>query len=433
MSFKFIHASDLHLDTPFEGLKILDPKISEMLKDASLTAWDRLIDLAITDEVDFILLAGDIYDGKSRGVRARSRLLNGLRRLSEQGIKVFIVQGNHDPVDEGGLVPKDQRLTDVYIFPPRTPERVAFSTKDGDNVEVHGISFGTRSETEDLSAFLERPSHNWFSIALLHASVGGDPNHEPYSPTTATKLGSLGFDYYALGHIHTRQVVSTDPYIVYCGNSQGLSPKPSELGLKGCYEVQVDKDQQVTPAFVQLGPVVFDHLRVDIDDSNSLSEIADATSSRAERLIVSKYLDTETVAVILRVTLVGHHLGTRVDEDSLIEELNDHLSDARSEIPIFVTSIRFEHPVEDVESHYTATAAAGSLASLRISEPQLENRLIYECLEELIDTPFAPVGAYARELLSDNLKFSELVQEVQLHVKALIQEQFQVNGQAKPI
>ncbi len=431
MSIKFIHASDLHLDTPFEGLKILDPKISDMLKDASLTAWDRLIDLAISDEVDFVVLAGDIYDGRSRGVRARSRLLNGLRQLSEHSIKVFIVQGNHDPVDEGGLVPADQRLTDVYVFPPRTPGKVAFSTKDGDDVEVHGISYGTRSETEDLSKFLERPSHDSFSIALLHASVGGDPNHEPYSPTTTAKLESLGFDYYALGHIHTRQVVSADPYIVYSGNSQGLSPKPSELGLKGCYEVQVDKDQGPRLTFVQLGPVVFSHVKVDISDSDSLPEITDLISSAAEKFVSSEYLDTETAAVVLRVTLTGSLLGTRVEESSLIEELNDHLSDTRSEIPIFVTSIRFEHLIKDISNPFIATAAVSSLAALRANEAQLENRLIHESLEELITTPFAPVGAYARELLNDALILSELVQDVQSHVEALIQEQFQDNGQEK--
>ncbi len=429
MSFKFLHASDLHLDTPFEGIKVFDPKISEMLKDASIKAWERLVDLAIAKDVDFVLLAGDIYDGTFRGVRARSRLLAGLRKLSEDGIKVFIVQGNHDPVDEGGLIPKDQEIEGVYVFPPRTSHRVAFSAKDGDSVEIHGVSYGSRSETEDLSTYLEQPSHNGFSIALLHASVGGDPNHEPYSPTTVTKLESLGFDYYALGHIHTRQLLSTDPLIVYSGNSQGRSPKPSELGLKGCYEVNVDRNSAPVLTFYQLGPIVFDHIVVDIADSDSFEDIGDSLATAAERLMVSKYMDTDTTTVVLRATLSGSYLETRIDEDRLIEELNEHLTDPRNEIPIIVTSIRLEQSTKNDQINDAAGMAINSLTTLRKTEPQLENRLVHECLQELGNTSFAPLGAYVIRLLDDETARSELVQTVQNKVEALLQEQFRHDSQ----
>src|SRR5262249_45763005 len=100
-SFSFIHAADLHLDTPFQGIGKINPALQQKLRDASLATFDNLIRAAISRKVDFVVLAGDIYDGAERGVRAQARFLSGLKELDRNGIPCFFIHGNHDPVEEG--------------------------------------------------------------------------------------------------------------------------------------------------------------------------------------------------------------------------------------------------------------------------------------------------------------------------------------------
>ena len=101
MRFRFLHAADLHLDTPFTGMRRVDASLVATLRDATTRAFDNLVNAALEHSVAFVVIAGDIYDGPERGVRAQLAFRNGLDRLAQAGIRSFVVHGNHDPLEDG--------------------------------------------------------------------------------------------------------------------------------------------------------------------------------------------------------------------------------------------------------------------------------------------------------------------------------------------
>jgi exonuclease SbcD len=279
--FRFLHAADLHLDTPFlsVGAQLPEP-FAALLRDASLRAFDSLVQRAIDHDVAFVLLAGDIYDGAQRGLRAQRRFLAGVQRLDAAGIRTFIVHGNHDPVGEGWSA-IDQWPALVHVFSAADPHAVAFAA-GGEQVTVHGISYAQRHTTENLA--LRFPAHAGpgVHIGLLHANVSASTGHEPYSPATVAELASRGIDYWALGHVHTRQVVHAGhPWVVYPGNVQGRSIRASEQGAKGAVIVTVDHGHLSAPRFVPLDLVRFVSVEVDIAHERSVPALLDRLEHQA--------------------------------------------------------------------------------------------------------------------------------------------------------
>jgi len=262
MTFRFVHAADLHLDTPFTGIGAVAPRVAEALRDASLDAFDALVEATLTREADALLIAGDVYDGAERGVRAQLRFLRGLQRLCERGVRVFVVHGNHDPLDGWSAI--RAWPTGVHVFGPEA-ESVAVH-KDGRVVAtVHGVSYGTRDVRENLARRLAPSPEGGLQIGLLHATVGSHPEHAPYSPCSAEELRAAGMDYWALGHIHQREVVHREPWIVYPGNLQGRSSKPSEQGAKGALVVEAHgRTLRGDPEFVALDRARFVGVEVDV-------------------------------------------------------------------------------------------------------------------------------------------------------------------------
>ena len=235
---RFVHAADLHLDTPFQGVARPAPEIARALRDASLQAWENLVQLTMDREAAFLLLAGDIYDGAERGMRAHLRFADGLRRLADAGIRVFVVHGNHDPLGEGWSAIREWP-DGVTVFGSDGVQTVGLEV-DGTAVAVHGISYPTRAVTENLALKYRRHPDASLNIGLLHANAGGATEHAAYAPCTLTDLESAGMDYWALGHIHQRAYLRRGgPWIAYPGDTQGRSPKPSEMGPKGVLMVEV--------------------------------------------------------------------------------------------------------------------------------------------------------------------------------------------------
>ena len=98
---------------------------------------------------------------------------------------------------------------------------------------VHGQGFAKREVTEDLSSAYPQADPHLFNIGLLHTCLDGKPGHEPYAPCTVDGLRSKGYQYWALGHVHNREVVSQDPWIVFPGNIQGRHAR--ETGSQGLH------------------------------------------------------------------------------------------------------------------------------------------------------------------------------------------------------
>jgi DNA repair exonuclease SbcCD nuclease subunit len=298
--FCFVHASDLHLDTPFDGVCHPSSRIAEALCNASLGAWDALVQLSIDHGAACLLLAGDIYDGPERGVRAQLHFRRGLQRLAEHGVRTFIVHGNHDSPD--GWAGIRDWPPGVTRFGCESVEAVGLE-RDGERVAtVHGISYREREMTENLALRFRRGPEDGIHIGLLHCNVGGHAEHAAYSPCSLEDLRAAGMDYWALGHIHRREFLSEgDPWIVYCGTLQGRSVRPAEAGPKGAVVVDVAGDRISGVTFHALDRVRFVRVAVDVANIANRARLHSTLAETAARL----HTEHEGRVLILLPALTG--------------------------------------------------------------------------------------------------------------------------------
>ena len=230
---KFLHAADIHLDSALRGLERYEGAPVEDIRGATRRAFDNLVELAIEEEVDFLLLVGDLYDGDWKDYNTGLFFVQRMGRLRDAGIRVFLVAGNHDAASQ---ITRHLRLPDnVKTFSTREPEQFVL---DDLGVAIYGQGFATRAVTEDISLAYPQGDPQFFNIGLLHTCLDGKKGHDPYAPCTLDGLRSKGYQYWALGHVHQREEVCRDPWIVFPGNIQGRHIR--ETGPKGCTLVVVD-------------------------------------------------------------------------------------------------------------------------------------------------------------------------------------------------
>ncbi len=281
MPFSFLHAADLHLDTPFTSVGGYPDAVGEALREASLQAWDALVEEASRRQVAFVLLAGDLYDGAERGLRAQRAFLGGVTRLADEGIRTLIVHGNHDPVAEGWTAVRS--FPDlVTTFPAHAVGTERFDA-GGEAVAIHGTSYAVAATSDNLARRYPRADGDGFHIGLLHANVGGPTTgHADYSPCSLDDLRRTGYHYWALGHVHGRRVLCDgEPWVVYPGNLQGRTTKPTERGAKGAVVVAVDHGVAAAPEFVALDRIRFVDLDVAIDPYVEVASLLDQLEALA--------------------------------------------------------------------------------------------------------------------------------------------------------
>ena len=266
---RFLHAADLHLDSPLRGLDRYDGAPVDEVRGASRRALDHLIAAALDHQVDFVVIAGDLYDGDWLDHNTGLFFTKSVTRLAEEGIAVALVRGNHDAASR---LTKTLRLpANVYRFADSAPETHVL-TEIG--VALHGQSFATAAVAEDLAARYPAPLPDCFNLGLLHTSLNGRPGHDPYAPTTLDVLRARGYDYWALGHVHAAEVVCRAPWVVYPGNPQGRHIR--ETGPKGCALVTVTAGE-ITHQNLALDVMRWDALTLDISglaDMDALLEAA---------------------------------------------------------------------------------------------------------------------------------------------------------------
>jgi DNA repair exonuclease SbcCD nuclease subunit len=229
--FRFVHAADLHLDSPLRGLEADPAAPAETIRGATRRALGGLVDLAIQENVEFVLIAGDIYDGDWPDFGTGLFFANQTRRLEQAGIPVFAIRGNHDAANR---MTRSLRMPHVTVF---DHARAHTHRLERIGVAIHGQSFADQAVTEDLSRAYPPPVPGLFNIGMLHTSAEGYTAHARYAPCEVARLRSHGYDYWALGHVHERQVLAEDPWIVFPGNLQGRHV--NETGAKGASLVTV--------------------------------------------------------------------------------------------------------------------------------------------------------------------------------------------------
>jgi len=266
--FTFLHAADIHLDSPLRGLEVYPDAPLEQIRLAARRAFDNLVQLAIDEQVAFVLLAGDLYDGDWKDYNTGIYFVHRMGRLREAGIPVIMVSGNHDAASQ---ITRSLKLPDnVTLFPHKS---VGTLHLDDYGVAVHGQSFYGRSVMDDLVRNYPQGDPALFNIGLLHTSLNGRPGHEPYAPCTLDALRSKGYQYWALGHIHQREEVCRDPWIVFSGNIQGRHIR--ETGPKGCTLVSVDEGRVISLEERELDVLRWEVCRVDPALCDSVDSLCD--------------------------------------------------------------------------------------------------------------------------------------------------------------
>jgi len=271
-SLRFIHAADLHLDSPFRGLGEVSPELRDQLQFATLTSLQRIVDHSINVRADFLVIAGDLYDSRDRSLRALLAFRKQMERLAERDISVFIVHGNHDPLNGWGS--EFQLPPNVTTFSGRI-DTEPFLRRGREVASITGVSYTRERVMENLAASFKPSGSAPYTVAVLHANVGGHTGHADYAPATVDELSNAGFNYWALGHVHNRAILSTDPaFVVYPGNPQGRHAR--ESGPRGCYQVDVDTSGRTHLQFVETGVVRWSHLEMSIVGHSRVSGLIDA-------------------------------------------------------------------------------------------------------------------------------------------------------------
>lgn len=293
---RFVHAADLHLAAPFKGVDATDPRVRDALVAAPYRALDAIVSLCIEERVDFLVVAGDLYNAEEVPYRAEAAFRDACVKLAEAGIAVYVVRGNHDPASARtfGL----ELPPSVHVFSATGVERVVHE-RDGESVcAVYGRSFARAAERENLALGFARSADDPHAVGVLHTNVGGRPGHEPYAPCSLEDLSAARMDYWALGHIHKPEVLSGDPAVVYAGCPQGL--QPNESGARGCRLVTLAAGG-ARSEFVPTSQVMWDAAEVDLGEAGDIDSVRDAIGAAVHALASA----AGEVPVIARLTLVG--------------------------------------------------------------------------------------------------------------------------------
>ncbi len=309
---KFVHAADLHLDSPLRGLARYAGAPIEELRMASRRACENLVELCISEGAQLLLIAGDLYDGDWRDYSTGLFFTAQLSRLREAGVRVVLVRGNHDAASQ---ITRHLRLPDnTRELQAHVAHSVAF---DDLGLVVHGQSFATRAVTENLAESYPDRISQLLNIGLLHTSVNGRSGHEPYAPCTVETLKSRGYDYWALGHVHTREVLSEAPWVVFPGNLQGRHVR--ESGDKGATLVTYDETGIGRVEHRSLDVVRYATVHVDVRSASCFDDVLERTRDTFAE--VCAHAEKTTA---LRVTLSGAtraHAQLHARDTALLENI----------------------------------------------------------------------------------------------------------------
>ncbi len=313
MPFRFVHTADIHLDSPLRTLALREPELAEMIGGATRKAFAAIIDLCLAEQVDALLIAGDLYDGEQTSMKTARFLADQLRRLHEAGIAAFIIRGNHDAESR---ITRELTLPElVKVFGGRA-EAVSLSRGSLD-VAVHGVSFKDKHAPESLLPKFRAPHEGAINIGLMHTSLGGSPSHDRYAPCAPTELQDHGFQYWALGHIHQRSVERGGATIVMPGNPQGRDV--NEAGPKSATLVTIGDDRALALEERFTSVAEFQRIEADVggvEDWRAILKRIEAALEAARARASSEHL-------VARVRLAGATplaWRLRSDPDRLMEE-----------------------------------------------------------------------------------------------------------------
>lgn len=292
---KFIHTADIHLDSPLSGLAAYKDAPAELLRTVTRDAFTRLVDEAISEAVDFMVIAGDLYDGSWKDYNTGHFFCREMGRLNKAGIPVYLLFGNHDA---------DSEMTKKLTLPPNVHQ---FETRKANTfrienlkVALHGRSYKEAATVDNLAASYPDPVSGWLNIGVLHTALEGYAAHANYAPCSLAELTAKGYDYWALGHVHEHAILQKDPWVVFPGNLQGRHIR--ETGARGAMLITADASgiQSVDRLLVDL--LRWHAVEVDASGANTLDEVVRLVGQAFEQLITET---PENIYLSVRVSIKG--------------------------------------------------------------------------------------------------------------------------------
>lgn len=277
MAFRFIHTADIHLDSPLRSLALRNRELAELVGDASRQALSSIVDLCITERVDALVIAGDLYDGAQTSMKTARFVASQMLRLHQAGMRVYMIRGNHDAMS---------RISNQLVMPDTVTifgGRAQFVIQQGAGVDVafHGLSFANPRAPESLLPKYAAPRVGAVNIGLMHTSLAGSPAHDVYAPCSVADLQGHGFEYWALGHIHVRRVYAAASTLVMPGTPQGRDI--NEAGEKSVTLVTIADDSSVDIEERPTSIAQFERVDVDLSEASEWAEAVGLVRSALEQ------------------------------------------------------------------------------------------------------------------------------------------------------
>ena len=292
---KFIHTADIHLDSPLSGLAAYKEAPADMLRTVTRDAFTRLVDVAIEESVDFMVIAGDLYDGNWKDYNTGHFFCREMGRLNKVGIPVYLLFGNHDA---------DSEMTKKLTLPPNVHQ---FETRKANTfrnealrVALHGRSYKEAATVENLVVNYPKPVDGWLNIGVLHTALEGYAAHAKYAPCTLAEIGAKGYDYWALGHVHEYAILQEDPWVVFPGNLQGRHIR--ETGAHGAVMVTADESGIQSVERLLVDSLRWHMVEVDATDAITLEDVVRQVGRAFEQLIAAT---PDKIYLSVRVVIKG--------------------------------------------------------------------------------------------------------------------------------
>ncbi|MDR2716021.1 MAG: DNA repair exonuclease, partial [Coriobacteriaceae bacterium] len=327
----FIHAADLHLGAPFRGLRALSPTWASRLLSAIPESYDRVIDSALKNEADFVVIAGDIFDSARASYADHLHFFEGLKRLAAAGIPVYLCTGNHDPFTswQHDFFTLPENTT---MLPADRPGFVVFKKDGKPHTLIAGRGYYNHSWSpdEDIAEGITRAAAQEatgadapFAVAVLHTGLNLDPQKAPTDPAA---LMRAGMDYWALGHIHLRCTYpEKNPRIAFSGCIQGRDIK--ETGERGVYKVTLTEGRPNQVEFIPTASVVWERLKVDVSECKSLSDMHEKIIRELFRANSTTYCEERCVRISLTGTTELHQA---LEMPGVLRDMRKGINDAFS-------------------------------------------------------------------------------------------------------
>jgi exonuclease SbcD len=385
LNFSFIHAADIHLDSPLTGLEQYEGAPVDKIRSATRDAFINLVNTAIDLQVSFIIIAGDLYDGDWKDYNTGLFFASQMAKLKNEDIKVFLIRGNHDAAS---VISKELKLPENVIeFSVKKPETYVI---DDLGVAIHGQGFASRDVSENLVKNYPDRIEGFMNIGILHTSATGNESHDSYAPCSIDDMKEKGYDYWALGHIHQREILhQNNPIILFPGNIQGRHIK--ETGEKGCTLVKVADGEIEKVTHLSLEVLRWELCEVDASGLETLDDVLEACRQTLE----DKYKASDGRFLAVRFRIQG---ATKAHHELIVNK------------DLFINNIR-------------SLASDVGLGDIWVEKVKIEtSRLIN--VDELKEnnTPFAFILDYIQNVGEDEETIQELLSEFNDIQKALPHE-----------